>query len=156
MRDKLTRRLILALAALLPLGAAAADRVDGDIEKLKAEIWYSANQWHVGVRYEVKIKHPPPNGAFLLRVSFTDDGRPALDSKGRVIVIDVPLENARYDDKKLYFEDVMTVDLPQATFQRGDKVKVRAQLLMEGHPEVLDKTDARAKVRYEPPWEPPR
>lgn len=146
-----------ALLACSSLSAerAVADEPDVDIDKLSAEVWYTQTQWHVGVRYTVEIdaRDMPPAGQFYIRLTMTEDDRPVVDSNQRPVQIDVELDQVvRSDDDKVVFRDVLTIDLPRESLTRGERVRLRATVHLEGG-RALDRKEVRVKYRYRPPWE---
>lgn len=134
------------------LTPALADGVEIDIDDMDAEIWYSAEQWHIGIKYKIDIDEPPPGAGYVFEMSFTQGGRPVVDKDGKQIAIAIPLDRpSKRDDDEYEYSDVATIDLLRDYIRLPDKVEMVGVVLEKKSGATMTTKDAKVKLLKRPP-----
>lgn len=144
------RAVPLALAVLAALAAPgrADDRLEVDIDSLKAELWRSGGEWLLDVRYEIEIEDFAPRERFELILYLTERGRVLTDPDGRPLEIVVPLdEPSEVDDDELEFEAGLTVPLPDRALRDPRKLKIHATVVHAGRDAPLEHKKKSVKFK---------
>lgn len=145
-------QMFVGLLAASSAAFAFDDEHEVDIDKLKGEIWFSQDRWHVGMNYVVEIDSPRAGAVYILEIQFKQNDRPVIDKDGKRISIVIELDRpSKRKDNEFEFANVATVDLLREYITVPDKVEIVAAVYEQKTAVTLDTKDSKVKYRKRPP-----
>lgn len=142
-------------------GDRRKSEAEADIEDLHARMRFEDGQWIMSVKYKVEIEDACEGEQFDLILALTECGRTLVDSTGREMTVNIPLDRPiKVEDhgEEVYFKDVITLPFADGVFEQVDKLKLEARVVPFGGGCALDDDDTKVhceSVVYHAPPPPP-